>query len=162
VQQNITMRKIRKHIFCRWSGNSIKRKTTPGQPNPGFPLFRRQSQLQSSSTHIPYAVAVPWTLTCNPTRTLPNQVTYLKGSSMKSFTLGPTPKIDFTRTVEHTPATARELADLQFSLNTLSKHYGIRYRIHTNYKPRAFYLKAYRNPKFSQIRTLAIERPDES
>jgi hypothetical protein len=22
--------------------NSIKRKTTPGQPNPGYPLFRRQ------------------------------------------------------------------------------------------------------------------------
>jgi hypothetical protein len=44
---------------------------------------------------------------------------------MDSFTLGPTPKIDFTRTIEHTPATARELADLQFSLNTISKHYGI-------------------------------------
>jgi hypothetical protein len=23
--------------------NSIKRKTTPGQPNPGYPPFRRQS-----------------------------------------------------------------------------------------------------------------------
>jgi len=29
--------------FCWWSGNSIKRKTTPGQQNPGYPLFRRQS-----------------------------------------------------------------------------------------------------------------------
>jgi len=36
----------------------------------------------------------------------------LKGSLMDSFTLGPTPKIDFTRTVEHTSATARELTDL--------------------------------------------------
>jgi len=71
---------------------------------------------------------------------LPNQVSYLKGSLMDSFTLGPTPKINFTRTVEHTLATARELADLQFSINTLSKHYGIRYRIHTIYKPRALYL----------------------
>jgi len=34
-------------------------------------------------------------LTCNPTRTLPNQVSYLKGSSMESFILRPTPKIDF-------------------------------------------------------------------
>jgi len=59
---------------------------------------------------------------------------------MDSFTLGLTPKIDFTRTVEHTPATVRELADLRFSLNTLSEHYGIRYRIHTIYKPRALYL----------------------
>jgi hypothetical protein len=51
---------------------------------------------------------------------LPNLVSYLKGSSMESFTLGPTPEIDLTRTVEHTLAKARELADLQFSLNTLS------------------------------------------
>jgi hypothetical protein len=50
------------------------------------------------------------------------------------------PNIDFTRIVEHTPATARELVDFRFSLNTLSKHYGIRYRIHTNYKPITFYL----------------------
>jgi hypothetical protein len=46
---------------------------------------------------------------------------------MKSFTLGPTPKIDFTQTIEHIPATVRELADLQISLNTLSKHYEILY-----------------------------------
>jgi hypothetical protein len=46
---------------------------------------------------------------------------------MESFTLGLTHKIDFTRTVEHTLATARELADIQFSLNTLSKYYGILY-----------------------------------
>jgi hypothetical protein len=32
---------------------------------------------------------------------------------MESFTLGPTLKIDFARTVEHTLATARELGDLQ-------------------------------------------------
>jgi hypothetical protein len=34
-------------------------------------------------------------MTCNRTRTLPNQVSYLKGSSIESFTLRPTPKIDF-------------------------------------------------------------------
>jgi hypothetical protein len=56
---------------------------------------------------------------------------------MESFTLGPTPKIDFTRTIEHTPVTARDLADLQFSLSILSKHYEILYRILTNNKPRA-------------------------
>jgi hypothetical protein len=46
---------------------------------------------------------------------------------MESFTLGLLPKIDFTRTVEHTLAMARELADLQISLNTLSKLYEILY-----------------------------------
>jgi hypothetical protein len=43
---------------------------------------------------------------------------------MDSFTLGRTPKIDFTRTVEHTLAMTWELADLQFSLNTLRLEYG--------------------------------------
>jgi hypothetical protein len=46
----------------------------------------------------PYAVVVPWTLMHNPMWTPPNQVTYLKGSSMEYFTLGLLPKIDFTRT----------------------------------------------------------------
>jgi hypothetical protein len=96
VEQNITMRKIKRRIFCRQSVNSIKRKTTSGQPNPRYPLFRRQSQYIDSNTHIPDAAIVSSTLTCNPTRTPPNQVTYLKGSSMESFTLGPTPKIDFS------------------------------------------------------------------
>jgi len=31
----------------------------------------------------PYVVVVPWTLTCNPTQTPPNQVFYLKGTSMQ-------------------------------------------------------------------------------
>jgi hypothetical protein len=51
----------------------------------------------------------------------------LEGVFDVSFTLGPAPKIDFTLTIEHTLATAWELADLQFSLNTLFKHYGIQY-----------------------------------
>jgi hypothetical protein len=36
----------------------------------------------------------------------PNQVTYLKGFSMESFTLVLLPKIDFTQTKRHTTATA--------------------------------------------------------
>jgi hypothetical protein len=43
----------------------------------------------------PYAAIVSCTLTRNLTLTPPNQVTYLKGSSMNSFTLGLLPKIDF-------------------------------------------------------------------
>jgi hypothetical protein len=79
---------------------------------------------------------------------------------MDSFTFGPTPKIDLTRTVEHTPTTARELEDLCFSLNTVSKHCEICYRIHTIYKPRALYLQAYRDPKSGKIWTLAVECPE--
>jgi hypothetical protein len=43
----------------------------------------------------PYAAIVSCILTRNPTWTPPNQVTYLKGSSMDSFILGLLPKIDF-------------------------------------------------------------------
>jgi hypothetical protein len=49
--------------------------------------------------------SIPLTLTCNQTRMLPNQIFHLKGFLMDSFTLGPTPKIDFTGTLEHTLAT---------------------------------------------------------
>jgi hypothetical protein len=48
---------------------------------------------------------------------------------MDSFILGPTPKIDFTQTLDHTLAPAWELANLWFSLNTFSKHYRIHHRI---------------------------------
>jgi hypothetical protein len=47
------------------------------------------------------AVVVPCSLTCSPTRTLPNQVSYLKGSSMKFLTLEPTSKIDFSCSAAH-------------------------------------------------------------
>jgi hypothetical protein len=72
--------------------------------------------------------------------TLPNQISYLKRFLMDSFTLGLTPKINFTRTVEHTPATAWELADLRFFLNTLSKLREFNTEFCTIYKPRALYL----------------------
>jgi hypothetical protein len=64
----------------------------------------------------------------------------VKGSSMESFTLGPTLRKTSHETKEHTLATTRELADLQFSLNTISKHYRILYWILTNYKLRRIYL----------------------
>jgi len=88
----------------------VKRKTTPGQPNLGNPLSKDKVSFKALLLTKPIAV-----------------ISYLKGFLMESFTLEPTPKIDFTRTVEHTPATARELADLQISLNTLFKHYEILY-----------------------------------
>jgi hypothetical protein len=56
--------------FCWRSGNSIKEKPLRGSQTQEF---------QYSET----------------TRALPNLVSYLKGSSMESFTLGPTPKINF-------------------------------------------------------------------
>jgi hypothetical protein len=48
------------------------------------------------------------------TRTPPNQVSYLKGSSMESFTLGPTPKIDFSLSAAtaHTTTASERLTQL--------------------------------------------------
>jgi hypothetical protein len=45
---------------------------------------------------------------------------------MDSFTLGPTPKIDFTQAVEHTPATAWKLANLSsFTGNLKLLRFGL-------------------------------------
>jgi hypothetical protein len=61
------------------------------------------------------AVVVPCSLTCNSTRTLPNKVSYLKESSMESFTLWPTLKIDFSCSTATT-----HLQWLQRKLNQLN------------------------------------------
>jgi hypothetical protein len=43
-QQKISTAESKWHRdFCWRSGNSVKRKTTPRQPNPGISLFRRHS-----------------------------------------------------------------------------------------------------------------------
>jgi hypothetical protein len=95
LQQNIKMWKLKRQIFCWRSRNSIKRKTTQDSQTHDIHYSEDKASYKAVALKYPYAVVVPWTLTCNPTRTLPNQVTYFNGSSMESFTLGPTPKIDF-------------------------------------------------------------------
>jgi hypothetical protein len=100
------MRNIKKTRYLLRSENSVKRKTTPGQTNPGTPLSKNKASYKTLVLKYPYAVVIPLTLTRSLSLTLPNQISHLKGFLMDSFTLGPTPKIDFTRTVEHTPATA--------------------------------------------------------
>jgi hypothetical protein len=115
------MQNLNKTRYLLQSGNSVKRNTTPRQPNPGNPLSKNKASYKTVVLTYPYAVVIPLTLTRSPSWTLSNQIFHLKGFLMDSFTLGPTPKIGFTRTVEHTSATTWELADLRFSLNTLSK-----------------------------------------
>jgi hypothetical protein len=66
----------------------------------------------------------------------PNQVFYLKGSSIESFTLGPTPKIDFSLSAAttHTNDTIMALERTN-QLNNLTNNFlsssGIQYRILT-------------------------------
>jgi hypothetical protein len=45
------------------SGNSVKTKTTPGQPNPGTPLSKNKASYKTLVLTYPYVVAIPLTLT---------------------------------------------------------------------------------------------------
>jgi hypothetical protein len=79
------------------------RKITSGQPNPGNSLSKDKANYKALVLTKPILVIIPLTITRSPSSTLSNQVAYSKGFLMKSFTLRPTPKIDFTRTkVAHT------------------------------------------------------------
>jgi hypothetical protein len=52
VQQNINAEFKEDKYFIDEVKTLIKRKTTLRKPNPGNPLFKRQSYLQGSSTHL--------------------------------------------------------------------------------------------------------------
>jgi hypothetical protein len=77
-------------------------------------------------------MVVPCSLTCNPTRTLSNQVSYLKGSSMESFILGSSPMIDFScsAATAHLQWLERQISSNNLTNNSLSSE-GIQYRILT-------------------------------
>jgi hypothetical protein len=96
-------------IFVNEVENSIWEKPLRDSQTQDIHYSEDKTSYKVVDSHSPDAVVVPCTLTCNPTRTPPNQVSYLKGSSMESFTLGPTPKIDFrlSAATTHT-ATASE------------------------------------------------------
>jgi hypothetical protein len=72
------------------------RKTTPGQPNPGYLHYS-----EDKTSYKVVALTYPWcsgrTLNSNvsPNMNASQPSLLPEGSSMESFTLGPTPKIDF-------------------------------------------------------------------
>jgi hypothetical protein len=74
----------------------LREKPLRGSQTQDFHYSEGKARYKAVTLHTLDAVVVPCSLTCNPTQTLPNQVSYLKGSSMESFILGPTPKIDFS------------------------------------------------------------------
>jgi hypothetical protein len=61
----------------------------------------------------------------------PNQVSYLKGFSIESFTLGPTPKIDFSlsATTAHTTMALERTNQLNNLTNNSLSSSGFEYRI---------------------------------
>jgi hypothetical protein len=59
-------------------------------------LLSKEKPLRGRQTQkIHYVVVIPLTLTRTYTRMPPNQVSYLKGSSIDSFSLGLLPKLNF-------------------------------------------------------------------
>jgi hypothetical protein len=87
VQQNILNTEFKEDkIFIDEVKTLWREKTTLGQPNPGNPLSKNKASHKALVLTKPIAVVIPLTITRSPSGTLPNQVSYLKGSL-----------IDFTR-----------------------------------------------------------------
>jgi hypothetical protein len=74
----------------------LREKPLQGSQTQDFHYSEDKARYKVVTLTYPDAVVVPCSLMCNQTRTLPNQVSYLKRSSMESFILGPSPKIDFS------------------------------------------------------------------
>jgi hypothetical protein len=66
VQQNILDADLNKTRYLLRSGNSVKRKTTPGQPNLGNQLSKNKASYKTLVLTYPYAVVIPLTLTRSP------------------------------------------------------------------------------------------------
>jgi hypothetical protein len=60
------MQKIKetRYLLTKW--NSVKRKTTPRQPNPGIPLSKDKASYKALVLTKPIAVVIPLTITQSP------------------------------------------------------------------------------------------------
>jgi hypothetical protein len=74
----------------------LREKSLRGSQTQGIHYSEDKASYKAVALTYPRCNVVPWTLTHNPIWMPPNQVTYLKGSSMVSFSLGLLLKIDFT------------------------------------------------------------------
>jgi hypothetical protein len=103
VQQNILNAEFKEDkIFLEEVETLWREKPLRVSPTQDIHYTENKASYKTLVLTYPYAVVIPLTLTRSPSWMISNQVFYLKGSSMDSFTLGPIPKIDFRRTVEHT------------------------------------------------------------
>jgi hypothetical protein len=97
------------HIFVDEVKTQSREKPLRGSQTQEFHYSKDEARYKIVTLTCTDAVVVPCPLTCNSIRMLPNQVSYLKGSSMESFTLGPTPKIDFRCSAAHLWRLQRDL-----------------------------------------------------
>jgi hypothetical protein len=59
VQPNILNVEFKEDKIFVTKWNSVKRKTTPGQPNPGTPLSKNKASYKTLVVTYPYAVVIP-------------------------------------------------------------------------------------------------------
>jgi hypothetical protein len=103
VQQNIISAEFNwDKYFIHEVETQLREKPLRGSQTQEFHYSEDKASNKTITLTYPYATIVSCTLIRNPTWMPPNQVTYFKGSSMDSFTLGLLPKIDFTWTKSHT------------------------------------------------------------
>jgi hypothetical protein len=99
-QQKLSATENKRHtVFVDEVETQLREKTLRGSQTQEFHYSEDEARYK----------IVPCSLTCNPTRTLPNQVSYLKGSSMEFLTLELTSKIDFNCSAAHFKRHQRDL-----------------------------------------------------
>jgi hypothetical protein len=109
VNKNQAQRKIKDTVFVDEVETQSREKPLRGSQTQEFQFSEDEARYKIVTLTCTDAVVGPCSLTCNPTRTLPNQVSYLKGSSMEFLTLEPTSKIDFSCSTAHLKRLQRDL-----------------------------------------------------
>jgi len=96
-QQKLSAVENKRHtVFVDEVETQLREKPLRGSQTQEFHYLKDEARYKIVTLTCTDAVVVPCSLTCNPTRTLPNQVSYLKRSSMEFLTLETTSKIDFS------------------------------------------------------------------
>jgi len=103
-------------LLTKWKETQLKEKSLRAAKPRIFIIQKTRQGTKHSHSHTRYAVVIPCTLTCTYTQTSSNQVSYLKGSSMKSFSLGLLSKLDFKGWSNHISTTLRKLTNSVFAL----------------------------------------------
>jgi hypothetical protein len=108
-QKSSTTENKRHIVFVDEVETQLREKSLWGSQTQEFHYSEDEARYKIVTLTCTDAVVVPCSLTCNPTLTLPNQVSYLKGSSMEFLTLEPTSKIDFSCSATHLKRLQRDL-----------------------------------------------------
>jgi hypothetical protein len=109
-QQKLSTTENKRHtVFVDEVETESREKPLRGSQTQEFHYSEDEARYKIVTLTCTDAVVVPCSLMCNPTRTLPNQVPYLKRSSMEFLTLESTSKIDFSYNAAHLKRLQRDI-----------------------------------------------------